>query len=100
MYIIKNEKDFNKLISDKTTIIDCFTEWCGPCKLFSKVFENNESKYENINFCKLNVDKNKVLGKKIGIMSVPTIIIFKDGVEIKRKTGYMDDDDFNEFIKE
>lgn len=100
MQIIKNEKEFNKLIKDETYIIDCYTEWCGPCKLFSKVFEKSESRYNNMIFYKLNVDKNKILAKKLGIMSVPTVIIFKDGKELKRQTGYMDDDDFNKFIKE
>ena len=100
MYIIKKEKDFEKLISENKTVLDCYTEWCGPCKLFSKVFEAKESKYNDFKFCKLNVDKNKILAKKLGIMSVPTIIIYRDGEETKRTTGYMNEDDFDEFIKE
>lgn len=97
---IKSEDEFNTIISKKNTIIDCYTDWCGPCKLFGPIFEQCEDKYNDINFCKLNVDKNKILAKKLGIMSIPTIILFKNGGELKRLVGFIDSDNLDKLIKE
>ena len=100
MYIIKKNKGLEDIICNNVTIVDCYAEWCGPCKLFRPIFESIEERFKTVKFCKLNVDDNKILSKSLGVMSIPTIILFKEGKELKRHIGYMDEDSLNEFIKD
>ncbi len=80
------------------SIVDFWADWCGPCKMFGPIFENVSKKYDNIKFCKLNVDENEEIPKEFGIMSIPCIVMFKDGEEIKRNIGFIDEDGLNDFI--
>lgn len=97
MSLIYYEKDFDSLISEEA-VVDFYATWCGPCKMFGPIFENkaNES---STNFIKLDVDKYSDIARRYGVMSIPTIIKFKEGKEIKRFTGFMNDEDFDKFIK-
>lgn len=97
MSLIQYEKDFNKLIED-IAVVDFYASWCGPCKMFGPIFEEI-SKENNINFIKLDVDKYSDIAREYGVMSIPTIILFKNGQEVKRYTGFMPKEELIEFIK-
>lgn len=97
MALIHYEKDFSELIKE-TAVVDFYANWCGPCKMFAPIFEE-VSNEENINFVKLDVDKSGDVARKYGVMSIPTIILFKDGKEAKRHTGFMSKEKFREFLK-
>ena len=99
MIEINNNFKEQVLDNEGITIVDFFAVWCGPCKIFSPIFEKVSNKFENIKFCKLDVDKNRLIAKQYGVMSIPTIIIFENGKEIKRKTGFLSEEDFINFIK-
>lgn len=96
MALIHYENDFNKLIEEEA-VVDFYATWCGPCKMFGPIFEEvgNEKK---INFIKLDVDKHSDVAREYGVMSIPTIILFKNGKEVKRFTGFMSKDDFINYI--
>ena len=99
--MINVEKNFNdEVINNKgITIVDFWAPWCGPCKMFGPIFESAKEEHNNIKFCKFNVDEDdKNITKELGIMSIPTIIVFNDGKEIKRNIGFMNEDDFNNFL--
>ena len=98
--MIKIDKNFNEVVSKGTCIVDFYADWCGPCKMFGPIFENAEKKYSNVTFCKLNVDDNEEESQKLGVMSIPTTILFKDGKEIKRNIGLMNENDLDKFIGE
>ena len=87
MSLIHYEKDFNKLI-EKSAVVDFYATWCGPCKMFGPVFEE-VSKENNMNFIKLDVDKAPDIAREYGVMTIPTIILFKNGEEVKRHTGFI-----------
>ena len=93
-------KDFKKDVLDFNGIcvVDFWAPWCGPCKMFGPIFEKVEKEYKDIKFLKLNVDENEDICKKYGVMSIPTTIVFKDGKEISKNVGFMDEDSFKEFI--
>ena len=97
MSLIHYEKDFNKLIEEEA-VVDFYANWCGPCKMFSPIFEETSNE-KNINFIKLDVDKSSDIAREYGVMSIPTIILFKNGKEIKRNTGFMSKEQFIEFLK-
>ena len=101
--MINIEKNFNEeVINNKgLTIVDFWAPWCGPCKLFGPIFEKVKENYTNIKFCKFNVDEDtNNICKDFGIMSIPTIVVFKDGIEIKRNIGFISEDDLNTFLEE
>lgn len=97
MSLIHYEKDFDSLIKEEA-VVDFFATWCGPCKMFGPVFEKVSSQ-NTINFVKLDVDQNSDIARKFGVMSIPTIIKFKDGKEVKRVTGFMNEEEFIDFLK-
>lgn len=97
MALIHYEKDFNKLI-EKEAVVDFYATWCGPCKMFGPIFEE-VSNSSDINFIKLDVDKYSEIAREYGVMTIPTIILFKDGKEVKRYTGFIPKEEFMKFLK-
>ncbi len=90
MSVLKITSDnFEKevLNSDKTTIIDFYADWCGPCKMMSPVIDEIAEENDNVKVGKLNVDEAQNIAVKYNVMSIPTIIIFKNGKEDKRFVG-------------
>lgn len=98
MGLIHYEKDFNSLI-EKNAVVDFYANWCGPCKMFSPVFEEESKRYDDINFVKVNVDDYSDIAREYGVMTIPTVILFKDGKEIKRNIGFMSNEELIEFLK-
>lgn len=97
MNLIHYENDFDSLIKDKA-VVDFYAQWCGPCKMFGPIFEEVSSDYD-FNFIKVDVDKSSDIARRYGVMSIPTIILFENGVEKKKFTGFMSKDDFIDFLK-
>lgn len=97
MSLIHYEKDFTSLIKDKA-VVDFYANWCGPCKMFGPVFENVSNK-NDYNFIKLDVDKYSEVAREYGVMSIPTVILFENGKEVKRFTGFMNEEEFINFLK-
>lgn len=100
--MIHIENNFKEqVINNKgLTVVDFWAPWCGPCKMFGPIFENVSVNYDNIKFCKLNVDEDETeISKEFGVMSIPTVILFKDGKEIKRNIGFMDENSLIEFLE-
>lgn len=101
MVNINNNFKDEVLNNSGLTVVDFWAPWCGPCKMFGPIFESVSNIKSEVRFCKLNVDEDaENICKEYGVMSIPTIILFKDGNEIKRNIGFMDDDSLIEFIGE
>lgn len=96
MIYYKNE-DFDELIKDKA-VVDFFATWCGPCKMLGPVFEEL-SKEVDIPFVKVDIDENERLCREYKVMSVPTIILFEKGKEVKRNIGFIPKEKLKEFIE-
>lgn len=94
-------KNFDEKILNGICIVDFWAEWCGPCKMMGPIFERVSLEYDEFNFYKFNVDDDEAnICKKYGIMSIPTIIVFKDGVEIKRNVGFINDDKLKSLLED
>lgn len=87
---ITNE-NFEKevLQSDKPVLVDFFAVWCGPCKMVSPIVDQIAAEHPEIKVCKADVDKNLDLAKQFQVMSVPTLLAFKDGQIINKSIGAM-----------
>src|SRR5215831_19094336 len=85
-----NESDFEKevLKSETPALVDFYADWCGPCRMVSPILESLSREYEGkVKFVKINTDDNQELAVKLGIMSIPTVMIFKDGEMKARIVG-------------
>lgn len=83
-----NDGTFNDAISgDKPVLVDFWAEWCGPCRLIAPVLEEISKETDNLTIAKLNIDENPNPPSQHDVMSIPTMIVFKDGVEKKRIVG-------------
>lgn len=92
MSVIKISKEnFEEevLKSSKTTIIDFYADWCGPCKMMSPIIDNI-AEDDNLKVGKVNVDDDQELAIKYDIMSIPTVLIFKNGELVNRFIGVHD----------
>ncbi len=75
------------LESEGIAIVDFYADWCGPCKMMAPVIDKIAEENPELNVAKVNVDEASELASQFGIMSIPTLVIFKDGREINRSLG-------------
>ena len=87
--------NFDKTLETSLPVlVDCWAPWCGPCKMLSPVIEEASTKLEGKAVVgKVCVDDERELAQKFSVMSIPTIIVFKDGKEIDRSVGYIELDE-------
>jgi thioredoxin 1 len=88
---ITSEDDFNARIlqADKPVLIDFWAPWCGPCKMVAPELEAVADEYEGKAIVvKVNVDEQQGLANQYNVMSIPTLLLFKDGKETERIVGY------------
>lgn len=86
--ITLNDGAFNDAISgEKPVLVDFWAEWCGPCRVIAPVLEELATEQDGFDIGKLNVDHNPQTAAAHDVMSIPTLILFKDGVEKKRIVG-------------
>jgi thioredoxin 1 len=87
---ILNEGSFNDAISaEKPILVDFWAEWCGPCRVIAPGLEEIAGEQDKIDIGKLDIDQNPMPAAQNDVMSIPTMILFKDGVEKKRIVGAM-----------
>lgn len=77
----------NVLKNDKPILIDFWASWCGPCQMQSPIIDEIDKEAEGITVAKVNVDEEPELASKYGIMSIPTILVFKDGICASTNVG-------------
>ena len=95
-----NESEFDKLLlNNNIVLVDFNATWCGPCRMLKPVIEKF-SENTNVFVCSVDVDKNELLARKYQIYSIPCVILFQNGVEIKRNVGYMSLDELKKFVGE
>ena len=85
--ITKANFESEVLQSEKPVMLDFWAEWCGPCRMVSPIVDEIAEERSDITVGKVNVDDENALAMKYGVMSIPTLIVFKDGQEKTRIVG-------------
>ena len=100
MKIVQRNEFEDVIKGEKPTIVDFFATWCGPCKMLSPILEKVEEDSEGkFNVVKVDIDESLDLARKYGIMSVPTMIVFKEGQEQEKMIGLRQKSQIEEAVK-
>lgn len=102
MSIINLTKDsyHNEVMeTEKVVVIDFWATWCGPCKMMAPVVEEVAKDYPDVKVCKVNVDEEPELSNAFKIVSIPTIVVIKNGEIIDSVVGYRPIEDIEKIIK-
>ena len=88
------EGAFDKAVAQGVTLVDFWAGWCGPCKMLAPTIEELAKQYDG----KVDVDAEPNLARRFGVMSIPTVIILKDGAEVDRKVGLLPMDAYTQTL--
>lgn len=79
-------------------LVDFFADWCGPCKMLSPILEKIVVEHPECKICKVNVDESTALAQKYGVMSIPTIVVFEDGIVKETSVGLVSKSKIEELL--
>lgn len=97
---VVEEKDFKEEIKEGVTLVDFYATWCGPCRIMADILEDiSEELGENVKVFKVDVDNSENIAREFGIMSIPTLIIFKNGQIQEKHVGIWQQEDCVQTLK-
>ena len=97
---IINKAEFEETIKEGVTLVDFFATWCGPCKMLGPVLEELSTEIPDVKFVKVDVDDEPELAEKFGIMSIPSVFLFKNGEVAGSFLGLQSKEYVKAFIEE
>ena len=82
-------KDFDEAVKkDGLCLVDFWANWCGPCKMLAPVLEEYVASHDDVTVLKVDVDEEEELARKFGVMSIPTLVLYKNGTDIKTCSNF------------
>ena len=101
MAIMLNNDNFNSEVMEakEPVIIDFFANWCAPCRMLLPIIDDLSKEANGYKVCKVNVDEEREIASNFGIMSIPTIIVMKDGKIYNKAVGFRSKTDILDMIK-
>ena len=99
LHITDDQFEAEVIKSDKPVLVDFWAPWCGPCKMVGPIIEALAEKMENVKFCKVDIDQNVEWASKLKVMSIPTMVIYRDGEVMASQIGALPEEDLRRFIE-
>lgn len=87
LHITKENFDTEVLQADKTVLIDFWAAWCGPCQMLMPTIEELADEVKDAKICKINVDEQPELAEQFNVMTIPTLVVIRDGKILSRSSG-------------
>ena len=82
-----NSQNYNDVKNNGTVLLDFYADWCGPCKMIAPIISEIADERTDVSVGKINVDEASDLAREYKIYSIPTLVVLKDGKEVRRATG-------------
>lgn len=96
---LESSEDFTDLVKEGKVLVDFYADWCGPCKMLSPIVDEVAKEMNEIKVVKVNVDEAQDLAMNYQVMSIPTLVVIKDGKEAKRSVGLIDKSEIKNLVK-
>ena len=91
---LEANENLKELVKEGIYLVDFYADWCGPCKMMGSVLEG----MNDINVIKVNTDLHQELAREYGVMSIPTLVFFKDGVNVRQEVGFKDESEIRTIL--
>lgn len=93
------DQNFNEEVANGVVLVDFWATWCGPCKMIAPVLEEIDAEIgDQVKIAKLDVDNNQATAAEYQVMSIPTLLLFKDGQQVAKTVGFQPKEALVEFI--
>ena len=96
---IENTKEFDEEIKEGRVLVDFYAIWCGPCKMLAPIVDSIAEEHPEIKVLRVDVDQNEELSMRYNIVSIPTLIYFKDGKMINGNVGYIPEKEVKKLVE-
>lgn len=96
-----DDSNFKNTIAKGVTLVDFYADWCGPCRMIAPIIEELSTEFnEKAKIAKLDIEKAQEVTSELQVTSIPTVIVFKDGNEMKRIVGVRDKETLKSMVLE
>lgn len=99
LHVTKENFEQEVVKSDKPVLVDFWASWCMPCKMLAPVLDEVAEQTDEFKICKVNVDEESDLAMKYRVMSIPTLVVMKNGEEVKRSLGVISKEEVFELVR-
>lgn len=97
---VTNENFASTVEQEGIVLVDAWAEWCGPCKQFAPIYEQASERHQDVVFAKLDTDSNQEVSAALGVQSIPTLFLFRDGILLFQNPGVIPGEAIDDVLKQ